>query len=98
MSAFGGVPHPGLSQQDQLTYWLLRLSESLHRLNEGLLWAGASPGEFGRLMTAPQFGERTYGCRCRSASPCEIGLLPNCSRRSGSPETSTHLYQGESKT
>ena len=37
MSAFVGVPHPGLSQQDQLTYWLLRLSESLHRLNEGLL-------------------------------------------------------------
>lgn len=55
MSAFGCVPYPGLSQQDQLTYWLLRLSESLHRLNEGLLWAGASPGEFGRLMTAPQF-------------------------------------------
>ena len=55
MTAFVDTPYPGLSQQDQLTYWLLRLSESLHRLNQGLLWAGASPGEFGRLMTAPEF-------------------------------------------
>lgn len=49
------VPHPGFSPQENLTYWLLRLSESLHRLNEGLLWAGSSPGEFGQLMSAPEF-------------------------------------------
>lgn len=45
------VPVPYLSSQDQLTYWLLRLSESLSRLNDCLLWAGASPAEFGRLLS-----------------------------------------------
>lgn len=47
------VFHPGLSSGDQLTYWLLRLSEALQRLHEGLLWAGASPGEFGAVLSAP---------------------------------------------
>lgn len=55
MSAFADLPHPGLSPQDQLTYWLLRLSEALNRLHTGLLWAGASPGEFSKVMSAPQF-------------------------------------------
>lgn len=53
--AYLDVPYPGLSQQDQLTYWLLRLSESLHRLNQGLLWVGASPGELAQLTSAPEF-------------------------------------------
>lgn len=55
MAAYVDAPYPGLSPQERLTYWLLRLSEALHRLNAGLLWAGASPGEFGQLMSAPQF-------------------------------------------
>jgi hypothetical protein len=54
VAVFVNVPYPGLSPQEQLTYWLLRLSEALHRLNGGLLWAGASPGELSRLVTAPQ--------------------------------------------
>ena len=55
MAAFVETPYPGLATHDQLAYWLLRLSEALHRLNGGLLWAGASPGELSRLMSAPQF-------------------------------------------
>ena len=55
MAAFVETPYPGLATHDQLAYWLLRLSESLHRLNGGLLWAGASPGELSRLTFAPQF-------------------------------------------
>lgn len=53
---FVEFPFPGLSAQDQLTYLLVRLSEALHRLNEGMVWAGASPGEFGALVAAPEFG------------------------------------------
>ncbi|MBP6878751.1 MAG: hypothetical protein KBC34_12060 [Phenylobacterium sp.] len=55
MAAFVETPYPGLATHDQLAYWLLRLSEALHRLNGGLLWAGASPGELSRLTFAPQF-------------------------------------------
>lgn len=49
------LPLPNLSRQDQLTYWLLRLSEALHRLNDCLLWAGSSPSELGKMLSAPAF-------------------------------------------
>lgn len=49
------TPVPNLSQHDQLTYWLLRLSEALHRLNDCLLWAGSSPSDLGRMLAAPAF-------------------------------------------
>lgn len=49
------IPPLNLSPQDQLTYWLLRLSEALNRLNECLLWAGSSPSDLGRMLSAPDF-------------------------------------------
>lgn len=41
--------------QDQLTYWLMRLSEALQRLNDCLVWATSSPGKFAGLLAEPQF-------------------------------------------
>ncbi len=41
--------------QDQLTYWLMRLSEALQRLNDCLVWATSSPGKFAELLAEPQF-------------------------------------------
>lgn len=55
MSRSMPAPLPNLSQQDQLTYWLLRLSEALHRLNDCLLWAGSSPSDLSRMLTEPVF-------------------------------------------
>ena len=39
---------------DDVAYWLLRLSESLNRLNNGLLWSGSSPGELDRVLAPAQ--------------------------------------------
>ena len=41
---------PGPQSHDDIANWLLRLSEALTRLNNGLLWAGASPGELERIL------------------------------------------------
>ena len=73
MTAFVDTPYPGLSQQDQLTYWLLRLSEALTRLNNGLLWAGASPGELERIL-APAHLEGSH-------LAIDVGHAAACMRR-----------------
>jgi hypothetical protein len=45
----------GLPEQDRLTYWLVRLSEALQRLNQCLLRAGASPGQLAAFLSEPGF-------------------------------------------
>lgn len=45
----------GLHARDRLTYWLVRLSEALQRLNQALLRAGASPGRLAAFLSAPGF-------------------------------------------
>lgn len=49
MNPIVSLPH------DQLTYWLMRLSAALQRLNDCLVWATSSPGKFADLLAEPQF-------------------------------------------
>ena len=64
---------PGPQSHDDIANWLLRLSEALTRLNNGLLWAGASPGELERIL-APADLEGSH-------LAIDIGHAAGCMRR-----------------
>jgi len=55
----------GSAELDRLTYWLVRLSEALQRLNRSLLRVGSSPGEFASLMSGPEFEATSLGREIR---------------------------------
>lgn len=61
---------PGRPSQDELSYWLARLSEALHRMNNGLLWAGSSPGELERVLSAPEFPGSPLAIDVAHAAAC----------------------------
>jgi hypothetical protein len=64
---------PGPQSHDDIANWLLRLSEALTRLNNGLLWAGASPGELERIL-APAHLEGSH-------LAIDVGHAAACMRR-----------------
>ena len=76
---------------DDVAYWLLRLSESLNRLNNGLLWAGSSPGELDRVLAPAQLRGsdlaldviHAAACMRRFASEVFEPPLPSTRRRRG---------------
>lgn len=69
-----------LGQQDRLTYWLVRLSEALQRLNHCLLRAGASPGEFATILAGPNFEATSLALEIRVVAHAMrrfADMLPN---------------------
>lgn len=60
----------GPAPYDDLAYWLLRLSEALHRLNNGLLWAGASPDELDSILSGTELKGSDLAIDVAHASTC----------------------------